>query len=58
MMRHKKDTLMGKNYYPENGNVNCSSCKQQMTITEGTVIFGDKWFHNMCWNKFEVIKNE
>lgn len=57
-MRHGKDIILQKNSHPENGNVNCSLCKQQMTITEGTVIYGDKWFHNMCWNKLEMIENE
>mgnify|MGYP000259123078 CR=1 FL=1 len=35
---------------------NCAMCKQQMILTEGTIIFGDKWFHNKCWNN-GVIEN-
>lgn len=35
----------------------CAKCKQQMILTEGTIIFGSEWFHNKCWNN-EGVKNE
>lgn len=28
----------------------CSSCGRTMTIGGGDVLFGDKWFHGLCWS--------
>ena len=33
----------------------CSACKHDMQLTEGDVIYGDKWFHNSCWKDIEKI---
>ena len=27
----------------------CSHCNKKMELVEGDVIYGDKWFHNICW---------
>jgi hypothetical protein len=27
----------------------CSSCGREMTLGEGDTLFGDKWFHGLCW---------
>ena len=27
----------------------CSHCNDNMELVEGDVIYGDKWFHGMCW---------
>lgn len=41
----------------------CSSCKKKMLLSEGDMIFGDKWFHNSCWSleqkntKHNISKN-
>ena len=33
----------------------CSHCNKKMELVEGDVIYGDKWFHSICW---KVIKTE
>ena len=37
----------------------CSHCNKKMELTEGDVIYGDKWFHGICWKltKTGEIKN-
>ncbi len=35
----------------------CFSCKEQMEIQEGTILFDTNWFHDSCWNEFEGLKN-
>lgn len=32
----------------------CSHCNKKMELVEGDVIYGDKWFHGLCW---KLIKN-
>jgi hypothetical protein len=27
----------------------CSSCGRTMSLGEGDTLFGDKWFHGVCW---------
>lgn len=27
----------------------CSSCGRTMVLGEGDTLFGDKWFHGLCW---------
>jgi hypothetical protein len=27
----------------------CSSCGRMMRLGEGDTLFGDKWFHGLCW---------
>ena len=27
----------------------CSLCKKKMVLSEGDMIYGDKWYHNSCW---------
>jgi hypothetical protein len=27
----------------------CSSCGREMTLGEGDTLFGDRWFHGLCW---------
>ena len=27
----------------------CSSCGRMMNLGEGDILFGDKWFHGLCW---------
>jgi hypothetical protein len=27
----------------------CSSCGREMVLGEGDTLFGDKWFHGLCW---------
>lgn len=27
----------------------CNHCRQEFEAKEGDVIFGDKWFHQVCW---------
>ena len=29
----------------------CFSCKEQMEIQEGTILFDTNWFHDSCWQK-------
>jgi len=48
-----KDLEIIDGNFPKEGSVTCFSCKQQMPIMEGTVIFGDKWYHTSCWKKIE-----
>ncbi|HKC78810.1 MAG TPA: hypothetical protein VKB83_01800, partial [Nitrosopumilaceae archaeon] len=31
----------------------CSLCKKKMLLSEGDMIYGDKWYHNSCWNLVE-----
>jgi len=31
----------------------CSLCGQKMLLSEGDMIYGDKWYHNSCWNLLE-----
>lgn len=52
-----KNIKIMESNFPKNGIVTCSSCNEQMTIQEGTVIFGDKWLHDLCWKKYEDTKN-
>ena len=35
----------GKNYLIET----CEYCKKIMILVEGSVIYGDKWYHQECW---------
>ena len=36
----------------------CSHCNKKMELVEGDVIYGDRWFHNICWTlKNGGIKN-
>jgi len=51
-----EDIIVEKNY-PINGIVQCFSCKQETAIKEGTIIFGDRWFHEKCWNENGEFKN-
>ena len=32
----------------------CSHCNKKMELVEGDMIYGDKWFHKLCW---ALIKN-
>ena len=32
----------------------CSHCNKKMELSDGDVIYGDKWFHSFCW---KTIKN-
>ncbi|MBI3623383.1 hypothetical protein HY212_04890 [Candidatus Pacearchaeota archaeon] len=37
---------------------NCHLCKQEMILEAGSIIYGDKWFHNKCfntWKEFSVL---
>jgi hypothetical protein len=27
----------------------CASCGRTMMLGEGDTLFGDKWFHGVCW---------
>jgi hypothetical protein len=27
----------------------CASCGRTMNLGEGDTLFGDKWFHGLCW---------
>jgi hypothetical protein len=29
----------------------CHACKEEMEFTEGDIIYGDKWYHNSCWEE-------
>ena len=29
----------------------CFSCKEQMEIQEGTILYDTNWFHDSCWQK-------
>ena len=31
----------------------CSLCGKKMLLSEGDMIYGDKWYHNSCWNSVE-----
>jgi len=33
----------------------CSMCKNEMQFLEGDVIYGDKWYHNSCWNEIQKM---
>jgi hypothetical protein len=37
----------------------CSYCNNKFELAEGDVIYGDKWFHNVCWDfiKKQGLKN-
>lgn len=28
----------------------CSACNDEIQFIEGDIIYGDKWYHNLCWN--------
>ncbi len=30
----------------------CAFCDKEMELVEGTIIFGDLWYHNSCWKSF------
>ena len=30
--------------------VKCALCTKDMTLTEGSIIFGSKWYHENCFN--------
>ncbi|MGI0088673.1 MAG: hypothetical protein ACREBI_12080 [Nitrosotalea sp.] len=34
----------------------CYSCKDEIEFSEGDVIYGDKWYHNACWQNTEKTK--
>ena len=36
----------------------CSLCKKKMLLSEGDMIYGDKWYHNSCWNLVEQGNTE
>ena len=36
----------------------CSHCHKEMSIGTGDIIFGEKWFHLLCWRKEENYINE
>jgi hypothetical protein len=31
----------------------CAHCNEEMEITEGSVIFGERWYHNACWKSLD-----
>lgn len=31
----------------------CSACNYEMKFAEGDVIYGDKWYHSMCWHEIQ-----
>jgi hypothetical protein len=33
----------------------CSACKDKMQLSEGDVIYGDKWYHDSCWKEIEKM---
>ena len=51
-----EEFIVEKNY-PINGIVQCFLCRQETAIKEGTIIFGDRWFHENCWKKYEDTEN-
>lgn len=28
----------------------CSSCGRSMSLDEGDILFGERWFHGVCWS--------
>src|SRR5579864_5952888 len=43
---------MVKNYLIET----CFFCKNEMVLTEGAIICGDKWYHKNCFNESKSAK--
>ncbi len=37
----------------------CNSCKKEMNLSQGDILFDSKWFHKICWKteKRETIFN-
>lgn len=33
----------------------CSACKGKMQVSEGDVIYGDRWYHNSCWKEIQKL---
>ena len=50
-----EDSPIGENFHVIHGIrfsvPKCSMCKENMEFSEGEVIFGDKWYHELCWEK-------
>lgn len=33
----------------------CSACKNEMQFEEGEVIYGERWYHSLCWKNIEEV---
>ena len=42
-----------KNYL----SVKCALCTKNMMLTEGSIIFGSKWYHDNCFDSFLSSKS-
>lgn len=37
--------------------VKCDLCKKDMILTEGSIIIGNKWYHDDCFNHIHFVKS-
>ncbi len=47
----QNNTVQKNNFFPPT----CSACKGKMQVSEGDVIYGDKWYHNSCWKEIQKM---
>lgn len=50
--RDLQDNVIQKNNF---SSPRCSACKDEMQFSEGDVIYGDKWYHNLCWKEIQKM---
>jgi len=36
--------------------VKCNFCAKDMILTEGSIIFGNKWYHENCFSNISIPK--
>ncbi len=41
-----KNEINMMNNFPH---LSCNSCKKEMVLSQGDILFDSKWFHKICW---------
>ena len=41
-----KNEINMMNNFPH---LTCNSCKKEMVLSQGDILFDSKWFHKICW---------
>lgn len=53
---HLRDKLSEPIIHKAIFSLKCSECKEEIQLSEGDVIYGDKWYHKSCWKQTQKIE--
>ncbi len=56
LLEHPSESMQMRNISKHFLVQTCSYCNDKFELAEGDVIFGDKWFHGICWRSFNTTK--